>query len=105
MLCTPAVLTVMVTDFCCGWGNAMVITMTPTFMKVCYTCPCTCTCSWTVFQEVLGYDIAGNGAVSMLPHLSRAIIGQVGQTKLLHLCYSLYLQCCPHLLPIAYSIL
>ena len=25
---------VMATDFCCGWGNACIISMTPTFMKV-----------------------------------------------------------------------
>ena len=34
MLKSPAVLVVMATDFCCGWGNACIISMTPTFMKV-----------------------------------------------------------------------
>ena len=34
MLQSPAVLVVMATDFCCGWGNACIISMTPTFMKV-----------------------------------------------------------------------
>jgi len=58
MLQSPAVLVVMATDFCCGWGNACIISMTPTFMK-----------------EVLGFDIANNGVMSMLPHLARTIVG------------------------------
>ena len=60
MIRTPAVVVDMVTDHCSGWGNIMVISMSPTFMK-----------------DVLGFDITQNGVLSMLPHLCRAVIGQV----------------------------
>ena len=78
MLQSPAVLVVMATDFCCGWGNACIISMTPTFMKVDTFAGRHQSC----LQEVLGFDIANNGLTSMLPHLARTIVGNVRPFKI-----------------------
>ena len=82
MLKSPAVLVVMATDFCCGWGNACIISMTPTFMKVGFDIKVDDNGDVDddvddVAQDVLGFDITSNGVMSMLPHLARTIVGNV----------------------------
>ena len=92
MLKSPAVLVVMATDFCCGWGNACIISMTPTFMKVGFDIKVDDNGDVDddvddVPQDVLGFDITSNGVMSMLPHLARTIVGNVSTITILVISY------------------
>ena len=81
MVRSPAVLVVMATDFCCGWGNACIISMTPMFMKVVKTVFKSYLILLFYFpQDVLDFDIQGNGLTSAMPHLARAVVGNVCNT-------------------------